>query len=85
MGENADDFVLERWIGLRQRCTFVSSGGGPIRCPAQLLVTTEASYVLAQFCRRFKTLESRAYKDYVPIIRAGPLNTTGVNVSGTEV
>ena len=82
-GENADDFVPERWSGLRPYWTFVPFGGGPRRCPAQLLVTTEACYVVARFCRRFKTLESRDQSDYIPIMRAGPVNTNGVKVSVT--
>jgi len=84
-GENADDFVPERWDGLRPYWTFVPFGGGPRRCPAQLLVTTEASYLIARFCRQFKTLECRDQRDYVPIMRAGPVNTNGVKIAVTPV
>jgi len=83
-GEDADDFVPERWIGLRPYWTFVPFGGGPRRCPAQLLVTTEASYVLARFCRQFRTLENRDKNGYIPIMRAGPVNTNGVKIAVTK-
>ncbi|KAI0911298.1 cytochrome P450 [Ustulina deusta] len=82
-GEDADEFKPERWFGLRPYWTFVPFGGGPRRCPAQLLVTTEASYVIAQFCRRFKAVESRDVNGYVPIMRAGPVNTNGVKIAIT--
>ncbi|EEP81631.1 conserved hypothetical protein [Uncinocarpus reesii 1704] len=84
-GEDADEFRPERWFGLRPYWNFVPFGGGPRRCPAQLLVTTEASYVVARFCRRFKAIENRDSKGYVPVMRAGPVNTNGVKIAVTPV
>ncbi|CAI7621811.1 unnamed protein product [Penicillium manginii] len=82
-GEDAEDFVPERWFGLRPYWNFVPFGGGPRRCPAQLLVTTEASYVISRFCRKFKLIENRDSKGYVPVMRAGPVNTNGVKIAVT--
>ncbi|KAM5440986.1 hypothetical protein MferCBS31731_004125 [Microsporum ferrugineum] len=82
-GEDADEFRPDRWFGLRPFWNFVPFGGGPRRCPAQLLVTTEASYVIARFCIRFKCVESRDPGGYVPVMRAGPVNTRGVKIAVT--
>lgn len=82
-GEDADEFKPDRWFGLRPYWTFVPFGGGPRRCPAQLLVTTEASYVISRFCRRFKAVENRDVNGYVPIMRAGPVNRHGVKIAVT--
>jgi cytochrome P450 monooxygenase len=82
-GDDAEDFRPERWFGLRPYWNFVPFGGGPRRCPAQLLVTTEASYVISRFCRRFKAIENRDPSGYVPVMRAGPANKNGVQIAVT--
>ncbi|OOO07133.1 cytochrome P450 [Aspergillus oryzae] len=73
-GEDADEFKSERWFGLRPYWDFVPHSGGPRRYPAQLLVTTEANYVVARFCQRSKAVENRDVNGYVPIMRAGPVD-----------
>lgn len=80
-GEDADEYRPERWENLRPFWNFVPFGGGPRRCPAQLLVTTEASYLIARFARRFKSLASADAKPYVPVMRVGPVNTNGVKIT----
>lgn len=56
-------------------------GGGPRRCPAQMLVTTEASYVLARLMQRYKRIEARDPNPYVGVMRVGPSNKSGVKVA----
>ncbi|UDD64515.1 hypothetical protein AFCA_011751 [Aspergillus flavus] len=84
-GEDADEFKSERWFGLRPYWDFVPHSGGPRRYPAQLLVTTEASYVVARFCQRSKAVENRDVNGYIPIMRAGPVDSNGVKIAVTPV
>ena len=84
-GEDADEFKSERWFGLRPYWDFVPHSGGPRHYPAQLLVTTEANYVVARFCQRSKAVENRDVNGYVPIMRAGPVDSNGVKIAVTPV
>lgn len=84
-GEDVDEFKPDRWEGLRPYWNFVPFGGGPRRCPAQILATTEASYMIARFARRFRTIENRDPSGYVPVMRVGAVNKNGVKISVTAV
>lgn len=59
------------------------AGGGPRICPAHVLSDGQAAYVLVRFCQRFKTLEARDTKDYVPVMRVGPSSLHGVKCAVT--
>jgi cytochrome P450 monooxygenase len=72
---------LDRWDGLRLFWTFVPFRGGPRRCPAQMLVTAETTYVLARIMQRYKRIEARDLDPYVGVMRVGPSNKTGVKVA----
>ncbi|KAE8153457.1 cytochrome P450 [Aspergillus avenaceus] len=80
-GPDAEEFKPERWDGLRPYWNFVPFGGGPRRCPAQMLVTAEASYVLARLMRTYKRIEARDPNPYVGVMRVGPSNKTGVKIA----
>jgi cytochrome P450 monooxygenase len=80
-GEDAEEFKPERWEGLKPMWNFVPFGGGPRRCPAQMLVTTEASYVIARMVRSYKYIEARDPNPYIPIMRVGPSSKTGVKIA----
>lgn len=80
-GPDAEKFRPERWEDLRPYWNFVPFGGGPRRCPAQMLVTVETSYVLARFMREYKHIEARDPNPYVGVMRVGPSNKTGVQVA----
>ncbi|KAM0189352.1 hypothetical protein ACHAPI_010118 [Fusarium lateritium] len=82
-GPDATEFRPERWDGLRPLWHFVPFGGGPRICPAHILVATETAYVLARFCQKFKGLEARDERGYVPVMRVGPSSLNGVKVSVT--
>lgn len=81
-GEDADEYKPERWFGLSPSWSFMPFGGGPRRCPAQAMVTNEASYFIARFARSFKAIENRdANLAYVPIIRVSPVHQNGVQIA----
>ncbi|KKY25507.1 putative cytochrome p450 [Phaeomoniella chlamydospora] len=62
-GPDAEEFIPERWEDIRPMWRFVPFGGGPRICPAHVLVTTEASYVLTRFAQKFKTIEARDQRE----------------------
>lgn len=80
-GPDVLEFSPDRWDGLRPFWTFVPFGGGPRRCPAQMLVTAETTYVLARIMQRYKRIEARDPNPYVGVMRVGPSNKTGVKVA----
>jgi cytochrome P450 monooxygenase len=80
-GEDAEEFKPERWENLRPMWNFVPFGGGPRRCPAQMLVTVEASYVIARIMQRYKTIENRDPNPYIPVMRVGPSSKHGVKTA----
>lgn len=80
-GPDAEEFKPERWKDLRPMWTFVPFGGGPRRCPAQMLVTTEAAYVLARMMRVYKKIEARDDNPYVGVMRIGTSSKHGVKVA----
>ncbi|KAF2033496.1 cytochrome P450 [Setomelanomma holmii] len=58
-GEDADDFVPERWERIRPTWEYTPFGGGPRICPGQRLVFTETVYVLVTLLRSFEKVENR--------------------------
>lgn len=81
-GEDADEFKPERFFGLPPSWKFMPFGGGPRRCPAQAMVTNEASYCVASFARRFKAIENRDVNvAYMPTIRVSPVHRNGVQIA----
>jgi cytochrome P450 monooxygenase len=79
-GEDADVWKPERWAKLSPSWNFMPFSGGARRCPAQPQVTTEASYCIAKFAQRFKTIENRDPNPYMPIIRITPIHMHGVKI-----
>lgn len=81
-GEDADEFKPERMLGKGPSWSFMPFSGGPRRCPAQSLVTIEASYCIARFARRFKAIDNRDVNShYVPLIRVQPVHRNGVQIA----
>jgi cytochrome P450 len=58
-GEDADEFVPERWAEKRPGTTwqYVPFNGGPRICIGQQLALTEAGYVLVRMVQRFDIIE----------------------------
>lgn len=59
-GEDADKFRPERWEKSYPAWAFMGFNGGPRTCPAQQMVYTEASYVIARLARGYAKLENRS-------------------------
>ncbi|KAH6665798.1 cytochrome P450 [Halenospora varia] len=64
-GDNADDFVPERWSAdapggpLRPGWGFIPFNGGPRICVGQQYALTEAGYAIVRLCQMFKGCEYR--------------------------
>lgn len=54
-GHDADDFRPERWESARPVWEYLPFSGGPRFCPAQQMVFTEASYIVARMTEEFST------------------------------
>lgn len=80
-GHDADEFHPERFQGLRGSWGFLPFGGGPRRCPAQMMVQTEASYMLVRLAKVYSRIEARDFKPYQAVMRIGPSNKTGVKIA----
>ncbi|KAL4809103.1 cytochrome P450 [Aspergillus unguis] len=80
-GEDADEFRPERWLNAKHFWNFVPFGGGPRRCPAQMMVMTEAAYMLVRLAQIYSRIESRDSNPYTAVMRVGPSNKTGVLVA----
>ncbi|KAL6852316.1 hypothetical protein ACO1O0_006859 [Amphichorda felina] len=57
-GDNIEEFVPERWDGLRPGWSFLPFSGGPRLCIGQNLALLEAYYVVTRLVQRVGTLES---------------------------
>jgi cytochrome P450 len=80
-GQDANEYRPERFDGLRGTWGFLPFGGGPRRCPAQMMVQTEAAYVLARLAKVYRRIEARDSAPYRAVMRIGPSNKTGVQVA----
>lgn len=80
-GPDADEFRPERHKGMRNYWGFLPYGGGPRRCPAQMMVQTEAAYMLARLARAYSRIEARDPEPYRAVMRIGPSNKTGVKIA----
>ncbi|KAF3491692.1 Cytochrome P450 52A13 [Arthroderma uncinatum] len=80
-GEDADQFRPERFDGFRGNWGFLPFGGGPRRCPAQMMVQTEAAYMLVRLARVYRRIEARDPAPYKAVMRIGPSNDTGVQIA----
>ncbi|KAK7422043.1 hypothetical protein QQX98_001784 [Neonectria punicea] len=80
-GNDAEEFKPERFDGRRVFWEFLPFGGGPRRCPAQMMVQTEAAYMLARLARVYRRIEARDPAPYTAVMRIGPSNKTGVQIA----
>lgn len=80
-GPNTNEYRPERFDGFRGTWVFLPFGGGPRRCPAQMIAQTEAAYILVRLARVYRRIEARDSKPYTAIIRIGPSNKTGIQVT----
>ncbi|EHK20480.1 uncharacterized protein TRIVIDRAFT_49165 [Trichoderma virens Gv29-8] len=80
-GPDFDKFRPERFFGVRGNWNFLPFGGGPRRCPAQMMVQTESAYMLFQLAKKYSRLECRDPEPYTAVMRIGPSNINGVKVA----
>lgn len=80
-GKDAEEFRPERFEGRRVFWEFLPFGGGPRRCPAQMMVQTEAAYMLARLAKVYRRIEARDPAPYTAVMRIGPSNKTGVKIA----
>ncbi|KAH7015467.1 cytochrome P450 [Ilyonectria destructans] len=80
-GKDAEEFRPERFDGRRVFWEFLPFGGGPRRCPAQMMVQTEAAYMLARLAKVYRRIEARDPAPYTAVMRIGPSNKTGVQIA----
>ncbi|KAL6895172.1 cytochrome P450 [Trichoderma longibrachiatum] len=83
-GPDVDVFRPERFFGVRGNWNFLPFGGGPRRCPAQMMVQTESAYMLFQLAKRYSRLECRDPEPYTAVMRIGPSNVNGVKIAFYE-
>ncbi|KAK0120179.1 hypothetical protein ONS95_011585 [Cadophora gregata] len=80
-GKDANEYHPERFDGLRGGWNFLPFGGGPRRCPAQMMVQTEAAYMLTRLAKVYRRIEARDTAPYKAVMRIGPSNANGVQIA----
>lgn len=80
-GKDAEEFRPERFFDRRGSWDFLPFGGGPRRCPAQMMVQTEAAYMLFRMAQKFRRIEPRDPAPYTAVMRIGPSNKNGVKIA----
>lgn len=58
-GDDAFEFIPERWQNLKQSWNFIPFMGGRRICPAQQNVLTDVACILVRLMQKFKALENR--------------------------
>ncbi|KAI0487509.1 putative monooxygenase [Xylaria cf. heliscus] len=80
-GNDAEVFRPERFAEKAHFWEFVPFSGGPRRCPAQMMVMTEAAYLVVRLAQVYARIEARDENPYHPVLRIGPSNKTGVIIA----
>ena len=80
-GADAEEYRPERFDGLRVTWGFLPYGGGPRRCPAQMMVQTDCAYMLARLAREYRGLEARDSEPYRAVMRISPSSKNGVRIA----
>lgn len=80
-GEDAEDFVPERWESKRPGWSYAPFNGGPRICIGQQFALTEAGYVIVRLLQRYDTFEGldidprRDYHHFTVVAGPGTPNT----------
>ena len=82
-GENANEFIPERWESLRPGWNFVPFNGGPRICIGQQFALTEASYATVRILQSFKDIEKRDDSELVERLTLTATVRAGTNVGLT--
>lgn len=79
-GEDADQFVPERWESIRPGWSYAPFNGGPRICIGQQFALTEAGYVIVRMLQRYEAIEgvdidpSRDYCHFTIVAAPGTPN-----------
>jgi cytochrome P450 len=79
-GNNADDFIPERWSTIYPAWSFLPFSAGPRVCPGQRRALTECAYITARLLQSASKVESRDDQPFEEFLRATMQNARGVLV-----
>ncbi len=80
-GPDANEYRPERWDGMRGGWHFLPYGGGPRRCPAQMMVQNETGYMLCRLAQKYSSIVARDPEPYRARMRIGPSSLHGVKIA----
>ncbi|EGX88220.1 cytochrome P450 monooxygenase, putative [Cordyceps militaris CM01] len=80
-GPDANEYRPERWDGMRGGWHFLPYGGGPRRCPAQMMVQNESAYMLCRLAQKYSSIVARDPEPYTARMRIGPSSLHGVKIA----
>ncbi|KAM3440025.1 hypothetical protein NHJ13734_003460 [Beauveria thailandica] len=80
-GPDANEYRPERWDGIRGGWHFLPYGGGPRRCPAQMMVQNESGYMLFRLAQKYSTIVARDPEPFRARMRIGPSSMHGVKIA----
>lgn len=84
-GENANEFVPERWEIARPIWEYLPFSGGPRVCPAQQMVYTDAAYIIVRILQQFNAIENHDPRPWAENFRMIVENRDGVKVKMNPV
>ncbi|GKT71118.1 LOW QUALITY PROTEIN: cytochrome P450 [Colletotrichum tofieldiae] len=77
----ADIYRPDSFDGHHGSWHFLPFGGRPHRYPAQMMVHTEAGYLLANLAKAYHRIGACDPNHYTPVLRIGPSNKAGVKIA----
>jgi cytochrome P450 len=79
-GDNADDFVPERWSTIDPGWSFLPFSGGPRICPGQRRALAECAYITVRLLQSISRIESRDDRPFEEFIKVTVQNANGLLV-----
>jgi cytochrome P450 len=79
-GDNADDFVPERWSMIDPEWSFLPFSGGPRICPGQRRALAECAYITARLLQSISRIESRDDRPFEEFLMISVKNGHGLLV-----
>ncbi|KAH6894498.1 cytochrome P450 [Thelonectria olida] len=82
-GPDPDEFVPERWEGLRPGWGYLPFNGGARSCVGQQYALLETHYVVARMVQTFKTMQSRDDEEWMELYALALCSKNGTRVAVT--
>lgn len=79
-GQNADDFIPERWTTTDPGWSYLPFSGGPRICPGQRRALAECAYITARLLQSVSKVESRDDQPFEEFLKITMQNARGVMV-----